>query len=58
MKSTFHRALSAATVAGALVLTGGGLAVAASALQAKPLRAEVIVDSPAQQLLAKPLRAE
>ncbi|GAA4607615.1 hypothetical protein BJY16_006423 [Actinoplanes octamycinicus] len=52
MTSTFHRTLSALVVTGALVLTSGG--VAAAALSAKPLRAEVAPT----EVLAKPLRAE
>ncbi|WP_250036423.1 hypothetical protein [Paractinoplanes maris] len=56
MKSTLHRTVSALAVAGALVLSSGG--IAAAALQSKPLRAEVVPSSTTDQILAKPLRAE
>ncbi|XVV15364.1 hypothetical protein ACQP2X_13775 [Actinoplanes sp. CA-131856] len=57
-KRTFHRALSACAVAGALALTAGAIGAAAAALNAKPLRAELAPTAPADQIQAKPLRAE
>ncbi|MBM2615022.1 hypothetical protein JIG36_05545 [Actinoplanes sp. LDG1-06] len=58
MKSTLHRTLSALAVTGALVVTTGGIGAAVAALNAKPLRAEVVPASTNHEVLAKPLRAE
>ncbi|MCO8274030.1 hypothetical protein M1L60_25860 [Actinoplanes sp. TRM 88003] len=55
MKLNVHRTISALAVAGALVVSSGGIVAAAAALNAKPLRAEF---TPTQQVQAKPLRAE
>ncbi|MBL7252967.1 hypothetical protein [Paractinoplanes lichenicola] len=58
MRSTFHRTLSTVAVAGALVATTGVIGVAAAALNAKPLRAELVPGSSSSTVEAKPLRAE
>ncbi|GID28701.1 hypothetical protein [Paractinoplanes brasiliensis] len=52
MKSALHRTLSTLAVVGALVATSGAVGAAAAAVNAKPLRAEIV------QVVAKPLRAE